>query len=297
MLFLLLACMITTPSQLIFYKNIHSPGFIEHVAISKNIDDFVKTLGNGDIVFSRSENFVGRIIQNSVKSIWNHVGMCIVCKETGVKCYWESSSAKDAIDLPTACSPMYGGKEKGVRMWPLKERLKHMLKQEGSSILFAVAKLTIKEPTDMSLYYKRLNSFVKKASGLPYQDNYMLLFFAWFDGISTVKRYICSPWSEDEHDHDMIDDRGSVVNNEWIINKEASGSVTMYPIMQKSYFCSQLIVDTLFNMGLMDYQDTPKCSEWTVDDLFYVRNINIHMKNGIVYKKPITFLVVNKLDL
>jgi hypothetical protein len=302
------------PSQLVFYRNIHSPEFIEHNTISKSIDDFLETLGNGDIVFSRSESFVGKVIQNSVKSIWNHVGMCIVCKETGVKCYWESSASKDSNTLPESCRPMYGGGVQGVRMWPLRNRLKEMLKPKGSSILFAVAKLTLQKPIDMTLYYKRLDSFTKKASGLPYQNNYLVLFFAWFDGMTTLKRYLCSSWSEDEHDHDMLDDRGSLVNNEWMsereivtlggtgranasITKDMGADVDNSYTLQKTYFCSQLIVDTLVKMGIMNHRECPGCSEWTVDDLFYVRNINKYLKDGILYKHPITFLVGNKVTV
>jgi hypothetical protein len=280
------------PSQYILYKNLNTPGFIESYSQKRRIDDFVNELAEGDIIFSRSDTWIGKIIQHSSQSIWSHVGMCVVDPQTGLKCYWESANGSDDENLPQQCKPLYGGGPRGVRMWPIKNRLEYMLAPDtngnGKSILFAVAKMSLLHPVPFMQYSSRLHEFVKSKTGTPYQNNYSVLFFAWFDGMPTLSRYFCGSKniveSESNGDYDIIDDRASFVTSNASPSTSGGGYTT-------AYFCSELIVDTLINMGLMIADECPVCSEWTVDDLFHVKNINKFIHCGVYYKMPTMYLV------
>lgn len=275
-------------SQYDLYVNLRTPEYIERYSLSKSINDFLAELGEGDLIFSRSDTIIGKIIQRSAHSIWSHVGLCVIDPATGMKCYWESANGTDSSDMPGGCAPLYGGAASGVRMWPIKNRLEHMLRPDVNgnprTILFAVSKLSLQYPINLLTYTSRLHEFARMKTGIPYQYNYSVIFFAWFDGLPSIKRYFCSsrPAENDIDemtDHDIIDDRKSLFTS-----NKSSGQ-------KNAYFCSELVTDTLMYMGLMNSEECPPCSEWTVDDLFHVSNINKFIHCGVFYKQPVMYIV------
>src|ERR1700688_549095 len=87
------------------FKMYGHENFVDESSSSLNIDQFLRLLNIGDIIFSRSFSPEGNIIQFSGHCIWNHIALVYVSPETNEKYWWECTNGIDEDNMPESCKP------------------------------------------------------------------------------------------------------------------------------------------------------------------------------------------------
>jgi hypothetical protein len=230
---------------------------------TKNIDlkTFVKSIQPGDIIFSRSDTILGKVIQFSGHCMWNHVAMCISIKN---KKYWcESTNSEDGKD--------------GVKIWEMESGLRKYYKSNTDKFLFGVSKFNGKN-INHTLY-----KFYKREEGKRYKKNYITLFFSWFDGFSSLKSlFCCKPIDPN------IEDQEKINQPLWALNKRDT----------TKYFCSELLIQCLMDCNIMKPQfhiitkEQIPSSEWTVANMANTYYLNKNLNKGYTYSQIIMYCVI-----
>ncbi len=263
------------------YERLWDRRYIEDLCKKQSVDEFVHNLHTGDIIYARSESFFGKIIQTSGHCIWNHVALCVVHPQTNEKYWWECTNAIDNVNMPEQSNPVLGGNT-GTRLWHIKNRLTFITSggENKQRMLLGVAKFipntTLWPLMDTVAERKlaaRLFLFMQKEAGKAYQPSFWVIFLSWFDGLKTLKNYICY-WNDT---HSIIEES----TNDWS---------ELAAVSKDYYFCSQLIIETLKQCGFFD--DTiPKSHEWTVMDIVNVDNLNTYLPSHQKYQPIEMFLI------
>lgn len=217
------------------------------------VDAFVDQLGDGDLVFSRSNGFTGHLIQKSGHCIWNHVAMCIYqhwCEATND----DTLYAFDDVEIKNP--------REGVKIWDMKTGLKAALAGNfNSTLLFGVSrhKYITKD------HIRDMWQFWRKEQGKPYTPHYYPLVLAWLDSTSTLKNTFCCWGGVEEDDGRDESDQLSLFKNKATTD---------------DYFCSQIMVECLQQCGVMireEFTHIP-ATEWTVANL---ANTHYRLKNNL----------------
>jgi hypothetical protein len=273
-----------------YYKHCNEPGFLESKSNRISLTKFVNKLDTGDLIFSRSESIVGKIIQFSGHSIWNHVSMCII-KGDGKKYWCESTNIPYEFEDSSE-------KKGGVKVWPIYENLNDLLsKSENMCFIFGISKLNYNILYNNDNIMKTKSSivdFYKRENGKPYKNNpYSTLFWSWFDGFSSIKKLCCYPSSSSSSSLlSTIDTPYGIQQTEepsWAINKKDT----------TSYFCSELVVQSMIDSRMIkplfnkDLIEIPS-SEWTVADLASTSCLNNNLYNNFYYTEIVLYSVVKE---
>lgn len=258
------------------------PLFFLHVSRTTTPESFVDSLQCGDVIFSRSDTLFGSVIQFSGRCMWNHVAMCFEDPATGEKYWWECTNSNDATEkslygMPEDCAANF---PTGARIFPLKNRLKWILSSGGGGrmLRFGVSRLQGMTPSERTAFSIRFASFVISESGKKYERTYWPLIMSWYDGWKSIRGLFGCSGSN-------AGDAGNYDEDEVSFGKQDLSS----------YFCSELMAETLRQCGL--FRERPSSAlwrssgEWTVADLADERCLNFHLQEGLSFS-PVTYVSV-----
>lgn len=235
------------------------------------IDDFIKIVSYGDLIFGRSDSLFGKIIRISGNCMWNHVSMCIINNDQK---YWCESVRNSNYH--------YNSNEEynGVRMNEIKRYINYLFSKTNDKRLFiGISKFNNTNNNDNNVN-DRLREFYNRENGKPYTNSYFKLFLSWFDGFPSISNLICHSRQNEEYNNEN--------QSEW----------TIYRGDGKSYFCSELVIQSLLDSSIMNKSFMKNTNieipsgEWTVSNVADTNYLNTHLKDGYKYSPIVHYIII-----
>lgn len=224
----------------------------------------------GDLLFSRSDTWVGNIIQWSSHCPWNHVAIVL--------------SMNDELHILEASPSTSIIGKNGIRLYSIREFAKYLqdtlhedfLKSgENSKFTFGIAKLEKDLSSNLNNQIITLYSKIKN-----YKYSYKDVIRAWYDGWDTILNtcQLCGRRFSRKREEENNDREGMKNGN--------------HEDEEKYFFCSELVVYILRNIFSTKFKTIDK--EYTVGNLADISYLNKNLID-IKYNETMVYLVIDTL--